>query len=147
MTATYQQHGLKFMYPENWTLNEAETDALPQIVHLDAPDGAAMWEVHLHDADADATEILDAAMKTLRETYADLEVSSSSSEFDGDETLAYEGLFFCLDFLIRIKLQTIATPDHLLVFWYQAEDRHFEEVEMVFRAITTSLRQSLPNGI
>ena len=140
---TLVTHKYSVMYPENWTLNEAETDSLPRIVHLDSPDGAAIWEVQLHDAGVDATEILDAGLKTLRETYPDLEVSTTASEFDGAEQPAYEALFFCLDFLIRVKLQTLVTPDHLLVFWYQAEDRHFDEIEMVFQAISTSLRQSL----
>ena len=142
MTATYQQDQLTFQYPENWTLTDAPDESLPRAISLESP-GGLLWSVHLHPTDADPDEILDEAIDTLRETYPDLELSTESPEFDMFTGKAFGALFFCLDFLVRVKLQVFRTSDYTLLLWYQCEDRDFDAQEMVFRAISTTLLQSL----
>ena len=143
MTATYQQDKLQFQYPENWTLTDDPEAALPREISLESPGGHVLWSVHLHPADADADEILDEAIDTLRESYEDLELSTEQLDFDAFEGKAFGALFFCLDFLVRIKLQVYSTPDYKLMLWYQCEDRDFDTQELVFKAISTTLMQSL----
>ncbi|QEG25074.1 hypothetical protein [Mariniblastus fucicola] len=143
MTAIYQQNELKFQYPENWTLTDAPDEPLPRAISLESPGGHVLWSVHLHPADADGDAILDEAFDTLRESYEDLEMSTESIDFDEFEGKAFGALFFCLDFLVRIKLQVYSTPGYTLLLWYQCEDRDFDAQEMVFRAISTTLMQSL----
>ncbi len=143
MTATYQQDQLQFQYPENWTLSDVPDEPLPRAISLESPGGHIMWSVHLHPATADPDEILDEAIDTLRESYEDLELSTEEPEFDLFEGKAFGALFFCLDFLVRIKLQVFRTPQYTLMLWYQCEDRDFDNQELVFRAISTTLLQSL----
>jgi hypothetical protein len=50
-------------------------------------------------------------------------------------------MFYCLDFLIRVRLQAIASPLFQSVIWFQAEDREFDKLELVFKAISQSLLQ------
>ena len=64
-------------------------------------------------------------------------------DFDSFDGKAFGALFFCLDFLVRVKLQVYSTPEYKLLLWYQCEDRDFDQQEMVFRAISTTLMQSL----
>lgn len=142
MTATYQLDQLQFQYPENWTLSDTADEPLPRAITLESP-GGIMWSIHLHPADADADEILDESFDTLRESYQDLELSTEPVDFDAFEGKAFGALFFCLDFLVRIKLQIYSTPQYKLLLWYQCEDRDFDQQEMVFRAISTTLIQSL----
>lgn len=143
MTATYQKNKLQFQYPENWTLTDAPDDPLPREISLESPGGHIMWSVHLHPADADADEILDEAIDTLRESYDDLELSTEAVDFEAFDGKAFGALFFCLDFLVRIKLQVYSTPQYKLLLWYQCEDRDFDQQEMVFRAISTTSMRSL----
>ena len=142
MTATYQQNKLTFQYPENWTLSDSPDEDLPRVISLESP-GGVLWSVHLHPTSADVDEILDEAIDTLRETYEDLELSTEDVEFEMFPGKAFGALFFCLDFLVRIRLQVFSTPDYKLMLWYQCEDRDFDAQEMVFRAISTTLLQSL----
>ena len=51
-------------------------------------------------------------------------------------------MFYCLDFLIRTRLQVVRTTDYQLLFWFQAEDREFDKQELVFKALATSLLQA-----
>lgn len=143
MTATYQQNKLQFQYPENWTLTDAPDEPLPRAISLESPGGHIFWSVHLHPAGTNPDEILDEAIDTLRESYEDLELSTESPEFDQFDGKAFGALFFCLDFLIRVKLQVYRTSEYTFMLWYQCEDRDFDNQEMVFRAISTTLLQSL----
>lgn len=142
MTATYQQNKLQFQYPENWTLTDSP-DELPRAISLESPGGHVIWSVHLHPVEADADEILDETIDALRESYKDLELSTESVDFDAFDGKAFGALFFYLDFLVRIKLQVYSTPEYKILLWYQCEDRDFDKQEMVFRAISTTLMQSL----
>jgi len=142
MTATYQQNQLQFQYPENWTLSDDPEEELPRAISLESP-GGVLWSVHLHPPTADSDKILDEAIDTLRESYEDLELSTETPDFDMFEGKAFGALFFCLDFLVQIKLQVFSTPKYKVMLWYQCEDRDFDAQKMVFRAISTTLMQSL----
>jgi hypothetical protein len=146
MTAIYQNENLKFQYPENWELSESQADPdqpFPKAVTLESPGGYIMWSMHLHSVDTDVDEILDETIDTLRDTYEDLELSTEPVDFHEFEGKAFGALFFCLDFLVRIKLQVYKTPEYNLMLWYQCEDRDFDQQQEVFRAIATTLMQSL----
>lgn len=143
MTATYQKNELEFQYPENWTLTDNPDEELPRSISLESPGGHILWSVHLYPRDSDADEILDEAIDTLRDSYEDLELSTETMEFDDFEGKAFGALFFCLDFLVRIKLQVYSTAEHKLMLWYQCEDRDFDQQELVFRAISTTLMRSM----
>jgi hypothetical protein len=139
MTATYEKLGFKFLYPENWKLTDGMDSTLPGSISLESPDGNAFWSVHVYPADADQDEILKATIVTLQETYPDLEVASIRADFEDRPGTGIQCLFFCLDFLIRVRLQVIKTDEHQLLFWFQAEDREFEKLELVFKAMATSI--------
>lgn len=143
MTATYQQENLKFLYPENWTLSDDPKEPLPRAITLESPGGHITWSVHLYPTDADMDQVLDETLETLRENYEDLEVSTETLDFSLFEGKAFGALFFCLDFLVRIKLQIYQTPNYSVLLWYQCEDRDYDAQQMVFEAISLTLLQSM----
>ncbi len=138
MTATYEKIGLKFLYPENWKLTDETEGGLPSSISLESPDGSGLWSVHVYDSDSDPDEILKDTIVTLQETYPDLEITPIKSDFDPLPSTGVETLFYCLDFLVLVRLQVVTTPNYQLLFWFQAEDREFEKQEPVFRAMTIS---------
>ena len=142
MTAVYDKLGLKFLYPENWKLIDDSTDS-PQVITLETPDGSTTWSVHVFPAETDGDLVLKETLDSLKETYEDLEIAPHSLPLGELEATGVEAMFYCLDFLIRAQLHFLQTPDNLLLFWVQAEDRDFEKQELVFKAISTSLLQSL----
>jgi hypothetical protein len=143
MTAVYDKLGLKFMYPENWKLADSGDESVPHEITVDSPDGAAMWSVHLYPKASYQEWLLDQTLDSLRETYPDLEVSTVNTSRSEEPSEGIEALFYCLDFLIRIRLQVFETDDQQILAWYQAEDREFDKMEMVFQAMTASLLQSV----
>ena len=143
MTAVYDKLGLKFLYPENWRLIDDSDSDTPHIITLETPDGSCTWAVHVYQAGVDRDEILKSTLASLQETYEDLEVAPAVADFGGTEGTGVEALFYCLDFLVRAELQIVESSDHLLLFWTQAEDRVYDEQDLVFKAISVSLLRSL----
>ncbi len=138
MPATYDKLGLNFMYPENWKLID-ETESLPNVVTLEAPEGSCTWTVHAYPKDADTDEILKESIQTLEQTYDDLEISPLTQSIGGAEGHGVEAMFYCLDFLIRAKLLWLETHEKNYLLWTQAEDRDFDDQEIIFQAITVSM--------
>jgi hypothetical protein len=138
MPTTYDKLGLTFLYPENWKLID-ETDAQPHVVTLEAPEGSVTWTVHAYPLESDRDSILKETIETMGETYEDLEISPISESTSGFEGSGVEAMFYCLDFLVRAKLEFFETDEQLLLIWTQAEDRDFEKLDVIFQAITVSL--------
>ena len=143
MTAVYDKLGLKFLYPENWRLIDDSDSDTPHVITLETPDGSCTWAVHVYPADANRDAVLKETLASLQETYEDLEVAPTTAEFGDFEGTGVEALFYCLDFLIRAELQIVESPNKLFLFWSQAEDRVFDQHDLVFKAISVSLLRAL----
>lgn len=142
MTAQYDRSGIQFLYPENWTLTDQPDDELPRAISLEAP-GGGIWSVHLYSDETDGDLLVKDTIVALEETYPDLEVTASPTSIGPPDGAAVDVIFFCLDFLVRIHLQTMEVGGQRLLLWYQAEDRDFDGTQPIFHAISTSLLQSL----
>ena len=146
MTATYEKLGFSFLYPENWKLIDELDDSMPGSVSVESPDGGAFWSLHVYPKENDPDELLKDAITTMQETYQDLEVTSCEPDLGNQSNIedgpAIEAMFYCLDFLVRARLQAVTTKDYQLLFWFQAEDRDFESQELVFKAMAISALQA-----
>lgn len=139
MTAVFDKAGLRFQYPENWTITDENLTDAPQTVSVQVP-GGGFWSVMLYDRPAESNALLRETLDEMRREYVSLESSTISDEFEGTVAIGYEMYFYCLDFLVCARVLAMKTPDGLplLVLW-QAEDRDFTTYEPVFRAMTISL--------
>jgi len=144
MPAKYQHPGLRFEYPENWMLIEEDLSAIRASVTVYSP-GGAFWSVALHPRDASPLELAEAVVQAMREEYNDLDVEEVRETTAGHELIGYDLSFFCLDFTNTAKIRTLRTRYGTYTFFYQGEDREFESLEAVFRAMTTSLLRNLDN--
>ena len=142
MTAVYEKHGVRFMYPENWKLTDGQELDLPFQVTVENPDGG-IWSVNVFSSEFDTDELLDKALEGLQETYDDVEISETTNDFEDFDPKGVEAYFYCLDFIVMAKIQVIESPQYKFVFLFQAESRDFEQQHEVFLAIATSLLQSL----
>ncbi len=138
MPAVYEKMGIRFMYPDNWTLDEEEALHGNQSVSVYSPQGA-FWSIALHPAAADPGELAVAALRTLKAEYEDTEAEVASEQIGGRPLSGYDLNFFYLDFTNTALIRSFRTPEATCLVLCQAEDREFEALAPVFRAITTSL--------
>ena len=78
-------------------------------------------------------------MHTLENEYEDLEQQAIDVKLNSEIVSGLELQFYCLDFLVRSRLLGVHIGDRGVLLTWQAEDREFDKMEPVFRAISFSL--------
>jgi hypothetical protein len=145
MPAVYDKMGVRFLYPDNWTLDESEALSGNRSVSVYSP-GGAFWTIVLHGASADPHDLANQALETLKAEYADAEVAEVSEQIGEQPVSGYDLNFFYLDLTNTALIRGFRTASASCLILCQAEDREFERVGPVFRAITTSLLNKGPEA-
>jgi hypothetical protein len=141
MPAVYEQFGVRFLYPENWSVLDEETDEWPRTVTLQSQE-TGFWTLQVFPPDQDARQAVLSIVEPIREVYPDLEVLPAKETIADAEAKGVDIAFFYLDLLVEAKIRCVKTPSAVIVWHYQAESRELETVEPVFQAISTSLLQT-----
>jgi hypothetical protein len=138
MPAVYHHLGVRFLYPENWIVQDEERDAWPRTVTLQSPE-TSFWSLYVYPPDHNVRQAVTDLIGSIRELYEDLEVIPAKETCGDLETKGVDIAFFYLDLLVEAKIRCVQTPSALLVWHYQAESREFDRMDLVFQAIATSL--------
>ena len=142
MPATYEKLGIRFLYPDNWTLDEQEAIQGNKAVSVHSP-GGAFWSIVLHSIDADPDELAAAALAALKTEYEDSEAEPVSEQIGRQTISGYDLSFFYLDFTNTALIRGFRTATASCLVLCQAEDREFEKLHAVFRAMTASFLNNL----
>lgn len=147
MPVTYAKLGIRFEYPENWTLDEEEARDSRNAATVYAPSGA-FWSVNLQPSDdGEPLALADSVVETLKQEYPDFDEEPVRETLEGWELIGYEANFYCLDLTNTAQIRAVQSPYGTFVILTQAEDREFERLAPVFQAMTISLlRNSLGKG-
>lgn len=138
MPQLFKKLGIHFQYPDNWTIDEQEALEGNRAVTVFSPEGG-FWSVTVHPTLANLPELLEAAVVAMREVYPQLDSEAVEDEIDGQVLDGYDMNFYCLDLTNSACVRGFRTTDAALVIFCQAEDREFERIQPIFRAMTTSL--------
>ena len=141
MPALYEHQGIRFYYPENWSLVDVELEAWPRSVTVQSEE-TSFFSLHVYPAKQGMAEVIDTVIDTIREVYPDLEILEGKEKLGDVQAGGVDICFFFLDLLVEAKIRAIQTPTYTLVWHYQAESHEFEKMEPVFQAIATSLLQT-----
>ena len=71
MPAVFDKLGVRFEYPDNWTVEEPE-DSGEKSVAINSP-GGAFWSLVVYPAQANLEELAETAVGALREEYSELD--------------------------------------------------------------------------
>jgi len=138
MPAFYEKLGIRFAYPDNWTVDEEDALGGNQSVTVYSPSGA-FWSITLHPHEIDSGELLDTTLRAMRAEYEDLDAEEVCESVAGHELSGYTMNFYCLDLTNTACALCADTQEQKYLILWQAEDRDFASFEEVFRAITHSL--------
>lgn len=141
MPALYEHFGIRFLYPENWSLVDEEREAWPRSVTVQNEE-TCFFSLHVYPAKQDMGPIIDTVIESIREEYSELEILEAKEKVGDVPAQGVDICFFYLDLLVEAKIRAVQTPTYTLVWHYQAETREFEKMEPVFQAIATSLMQT-----
>jgi hypothetical protein len=138
MPAVYEKTGIRFLYPDNWMLDEEETLHGNQSISVQSP-GGAFWSIVIHPVKTDPAELAVTALRALKAEYADSEAEPACEQIGHQSLSGYDMHFFYLDFTSTAVIRCFRTASATCLVLCQAEDREFEQLAPVFRAMTTSL--------
>ena len=138
MVAKYDTSDLRFVYPDNWTLDDEPGTALPRSVSVNSP-GGAFWSITMYQPSAEPVGLVNEALTTMRREYPGLESQAIAEQIAGTATTGHDLEFYCLDLLVAATLRAFSIGPAVCLIQCQAEDRAFEQLGPVFQAITESL--------
>ncbi len=142
MPATFDNLGITFQYPDNWQLDEEEMARGQGAVTVFSP-GGAFWSVALHGASVDPARMAQAALDAMRKEYDDLEAEPVNETIAGHALVGFDLNFFYLDLTNTAAIRSLRIAGTTYTIFFQAEDREYSEIGMVFAAMTLSLLQGI----
>lgn len=138
MVATYDRHGVRFAYPDNWTLSEDYQGASSHCVTLQSPE-SGFWMLQVLETTRSADLLAADALQSVKQEYGDVEVVRVDEQIEGTRSVGYDMTFYCLDFIVTAKIRSFQLDRRKYVLLWQAEDGEFDHLHAVFSAITASL--------
>lgn len=139
MPTTYDKIGVRFDYPENWRIEEENLND-QRAITVYSP-GGGFWSVVVHPQRMEPGELATAAMELMRKEYDNLDAEVATEQFADHEMIGYDLNFYCLDLTNTTHIRSCRAENATYLVFYQAEDREFEKLAPVFRAMVTSLLQ------
>ena len=138
MPATFDSFGIKFLYPDNWSLLRREASEGQEGVTLELPSGG-FFSIERERAGERPETILESVAASFEKDYGEVEreelVGESFSRFERAE----EFRFYYLDLLIISRLLFLVREGIPYLIQMQAESRDFDSNERVFDAIIRQL--------
>ena len=138
MTVIYDKLGVRLFYAEGWKITEDEIGAEPRTLSFESP-GGGTWELMLYSGPHDGDDVVGEALSVMSEEYENLETSPYATEFGDVQASGHEIYFYHLDLLVHCRIVAARFGEQTAMLWWQAEDRDFDELEPVFRAMATTL--------
>lgn len=143
MAAVFEKLGIRFAYPENWTLDQEEAGEGQAAITVYSP-GGGYWSVAIHAPEEDPNRLAGAAVKAMKQVYSDLDSEAVEETVADQPLVGYDLNFYCLDLTNTALVRAYQNDFGSYVVMCQAEDREYVEIEQVFRAMTASLVNSPP---
>ena len=138
MPATFESFGVKFLYPENWTLLERDQGEGETGMTLELPSGG-FFSIERVDPSSDPESLIDSVADALRAEYDEIERESIELAGGGDHTAA-DIRFYYLDLVVVSRVIVLNSESGPLLVQFQAEIRDFEQNEKVVEAILLQVK-------
>src|SRR4051812_18491691 len=109
MQANFEQFGISFQYPENWTLEADDLLSGQGAVSVYSP-GGGFWSVTVHDPSDEPGDLVDAVVQTMQRMYDELDTEETIETIDGHDVPACEINFYYLDLTNTAAVRVIPSP-------------------------------------
>ncbi len=138
MPGLYEKHGLRFAYPDNWTVDEDENSQADAAATVTSPN-TAFWSVMYYRGERDVQQLATVALDALKSEYPQMEVDEASTHADVGSACGYDLSFAYVDLLSTATIRAFQHTGGTYLVLSQAEDHELPVVEPVFEAMTESL--------
>lgn len=134
----FDSHGVRFRYPENWTLVDDSSDEKVEITVQS--DGTAFWTVAAFAGGVSPEELLESAVDAYRGDYPGLDVYPSETvEGPYGPVVSREVEFVCLELIAMARVAAWRSGGQTVMTLYQAADVELESRRPLLEAMAASL--------
>lgn len=138
MPRIFDKLGVRFLYPDNWTIDESEVLEGNNTVSLYSPEGS-FWSIIMHPAGYEPRDLVEAAEEAMSQEYEQLDIEPYHDVVADCEVVGSDLNFCCLDLTNTAQIRSFGSAAGTYLVLCQAEDRDFVEVGPIFDAITRSV--------
>lgn len=140
MPSTFEDFGLRFLYPDNWQIQARESDDESDSVTLEMPSGG-FFSVTQYKAPQLIESVLEPIIVAMKTEYPDVEIEELDALDEDSDSIEFR--FYYLDLLIIARVTAMIMSEKTLVVQVQAESRDFDAGEPVFAAMLKSIRDGI----
>lgn len=137
MTEVFSRHGVQFEYPDDWELDEQQSDFEIQVT-VQSPE-TSFWSLSLILDRPEPLTVANTAIAALRELYDEIDVYPSDGPLCERETVARDMEFVCLELVNSAYVRAFQTDSFTALVFYQGTDSELEETRELMEDISRSL--------
>ena len=137
MHRVFEQHGVRFEYPEDWILHEESSPGEVSIT-VNSPE-TSFWSLTLLFERPDPYRVVETVLDALREEYSEIDVYSSEERLGDNSTVARDVDFVCHELIGSAFLRAAVTPGFTLLVLYQGADFELDETQPILERVSKSL--------
>jgi len=145
MLETYDDHGIRFNYPSDWTL-ETDDDVLRTTVSVHAPDGVAFALVAIDASRPDPTAMAEQALNAMTEEYPDVDIRPVLETIGGHRAVGHDIDFLALDVPNSCSIRCFRTDRRSVLIFNQWSDLETDEIAEQMRALRASIQETDEDG-
>jgi hypothetical protein len=141
MTGTFDDHGIRFQYPEDWELEQTDEGSVTTVA-IHSPGGLAFALVTV-DGDRPApAELVDQALEAMREEYPGLDAAPALETINGHRAVGHDVEFISLDMTNTCAIRCFRTDRRTVLLFGQWSDLEGEDAGAVLAAVRHSLQET-----
>jgi hypothetical protein len=139
-TAIYEDHGVRFEYPSDWTV-EVDDEGAVKTVDLQHPGGVAFALVRTDELCTDPAELSDQALEAMREEYPELDAAPAMETLSAHRATGHDIEFFSLDTANGACIRSFRTPRRTVLIFGQWSDLGGEDLSELVRGVFRTLEE------
>lgn len=135
----YDAHGVRFQYPESWTLSDESTDE-KLAVTVQSP-GTAFWTLAVFEDSPSPERVIESAVAAYREEYPEADIYPlNSTPGPQSPVFSREIEFVCLELIVTAKVEAYQAGSRTAMVLFQLSDTEIETHRSALDAMTASLQ-------
>jgi hypothetical protein len=141
MSELFDDHGIRFEYPEDWDVKVTDDGAV-MTISLQAPSGLAFALVRTDDDCPPPAELAEEALAALRAEYENLDAAPARETIGGHRAVGHDIEFISLDMTNACTIRCFRTPRRTVLVYGQWSDLEDEDAEGHIRRMRRSFEET-----
>lgn len=138
MPGTFAEEGIRFAYPDNWTMTRDENPS-GWTVTLQSP-ATAFLMITFDREMPEADLMIETALDAMKEEYATLEFEPVAESIAGQPAIGHDIRFFSFDLTNTCGTRSFYSETGTVLLFWQTSDLELETTELVLQAVRASLK-------